>query len=171
MKKGLPPVLPDGKIKALVLGTFPGEESLRKKKYYAEGRNRFWGMLEEFGVISSKTAKYDERRGELKKRGLALWDIFREAERKGGSTDNKISCGVPNKIKELLDKKGPFPILFNGKGCYKKFLKGKDFPKLETKIKLYCLDSTSSSNNGKGERRKREWGKALNKTGIITKSR
>ena len=54
-------MLPDGKgkIKALVLGTFPGEKSLRKKKYYAEGRNRFWGMLEEFKIISSKTDEYD----------------------------------------------------------------------------------------------------------------
>lgn len=174
MKQGLSHVLPDGKIKALVLGTFPGKESLSKNEYYVKKGNRFWGMLEEFEVISSKTAKYEDRIAELKKRGLALWDIFKEVERKG-STDDNILCGVPNRIDELLDEKGPFPILFNGKECYEKFWcnekfwKGKDFPRLEAKAKSLCfLDSTSPSNNGRWERREREWKDALIKTRIAT---
>ena len=70
----------------------------------------------------------------MKKRGLALWDIFEKAEREG-SADNKISRGVPNKINELLDKKEALfqscstaKNVMKTSGAIKNFGKGRIFP-------------------------------------------
>ena len=59
--QGLPPILPDGPIRALVLGSFPSAASLESGQYYGHAQNRFWRVLAHCRVIEDPAAPYAER--------------------------------------------------------------------------------------------------------------
>lgn len=112
VKFGLPPVI--GEIsRILILGTLPGDDSLRLQQYYAHGNNQFWRILAEvYGEAVG--ADYSERLGLLHRRGLALWDVLRSAERVG-SLDSGIKNEVANDFAGLLMAyTGLKAIVFNG---------------------------------------------------------
>jgi TDG/mug DNA glycosylase family protein len=72
----------------LILGSMPGQESLKAGRYYAHPRNQFWrimGMLLGF----EPDAPYDDRVAALRGAGLALWDVMHSC-RRIGSLDAKI---------------------------------------------------------------------------------
>jgi double-stranded uracil-DNA glycosylase len=111
-KQGLPPVV-DQRSRILILGTLPGEESLRQQRYYCDPRNQFWSLLANlFGV--SPGEGYPDRLEFLADHGIALWDVLQTAER-AGSTDAAITNPQPNDFADLFSK---FPALrrvaFNG---------------------------------------------------------
>src|SRR5579883_2253754 len=95
LKRSFPPIV-DARAKILVLGTLPGEESLRRQEYYAHPRNLFWPIV--FGLFGAiPPAAYDQRLRLLAERGIALWDVCRAAER-DASSDSTIRREVPNAI-------------------------------------------------------------------------
>ena len=98
-KCGLSPVIyPTSTV--LILGTLPGEESLRLQQYYAQSRNHFWKILGEvFGEPVG--AEYLEKLDFLFNRGLALWDVLQTAERQG-SLDSAIRNGLANNLGGLI---------------------------------------------------------------------
>jgi hypoxanthine-DNA glycosylase len=100
----------------LVLGTLPGEESLRRQEYYAHPRNLFWPIV--FALFDAAVpADYDERRRFLLDRGIALWDVVESGQRKA-SADATIRAEIPNAIPELLDAHpGIRTVAFNGSGA------------------------------------------------------
>jgi double-stranded uracil-DNA glycosylase len=111
-KDGLAPVV-DENSRVLILGTLPGDESLRQQRYYADPSNQFWSLLA--GVFDTPVeGTYAERLEFLATRGVALWDVLRSAER-AGSTDSVITKPRPNEFGDLFAK---FPALrrvaFNG---------------------------------------------------------
>ena len=112
--QGLPPILPEGRINALILGSFPSVRSLRAQQYYAHPQNHFWRVLAQCGVVAAADAPYPERVEAVRRRGLAVWDLYAEVEREG-SGDEQIRAPRPNPIGELLQERGPFPILLNGR--------------------------------------------------------
>lgn len=67
----------------LVLGSLPGEASLRASRYYAHPRNQFWRLLELATGEPLEAAGYDERLGRLMARRIALWDVIHAARRTG----------------------------------------------------------------------------------------
>jgi hypoxanthine-DNA glycosylase len=82
LKHGLPPVaLPDARL--LVLGSLPGEASLKAARYYAHPRNQFWRLME--GVVGAALDEvpYEDRLKRLAGRGVALWDVVHAARREG----------------------------------------------------------------------------------------
>ena len=88
LKHAFPPsVAADARL--LVLGSLPGEESLRVGQYYAHLTNAFWWLIGE--VVSEPLASLDyaERLERLKAHRIALWDVIERAERKG-SLDQAI---------------------------------------------------------------------------------
>jgi TDG/mug DNA glycosylase family protein len=98
-KRSFPPFA-DGGSRVLVLGTLPGEESLRRQEYYAHPRNLFWPIVcALFGA--AVPARYDDRVRFLRDHGIAVWDVCAEAERRM-SADVAIRGEVPNAIDELL---------------------------------------------------------------------
>lgn len=112
--QGLPPILPTGKIKALILGSFPSVASLKHQQYYAHPQNHFWRVLEHCGIVTDATAAYPLRVAEVKAANLAIWDLYEKVTRPG-SSDDQIRNEVPNDIATLWQAQGPFPILLNGR--------------------------------------------------------
>jgi hypoxanthine-DNA glycosylase len=99
-----------------VLGTLPGEESLRRSEYYAHPRNLFWPIVcALFG--QSVPADYGERLEFVRSRGTALWDVCAAAER-DASADATIRGELPNPIHDLIEAHPAIGALaFNGSGA------------------------------------------------------
>ena len=112
--QGLPSILPNGKIKALILGSFPSVASLKHQQYYAHPQNHFWRVLEHCGVIKSATADYATRVAQVRSASIAIWDLYQKVTRPG-SGDDQIRNEIPNDIATLWQERGPFPILLNGR--------------------------------------------------------
>ena len=110
----MPPILPEGRLRALVLGSFPSVASLEAEQYYAHPQNWFWRVLERCGVIADANAPYERRVAELRRVGLGVWDLY-ERVRREGSGDDRIRDQAVNRVDLLLRERGPFPILLNGR--------------------------------------------------------
>jgi double-stranded uracil-DNA glycosylase len=97
----------------LVLGTLPGEESLRRQEYYAHPRNLFWPIVYAlFG--ESSVPPYPERVAFVLGRGISLWDMV-EAGHRLASADSTIRDEQPNTIDTLLDGHPAIrAVAFNG---------------------------------------------------------
>lgn len=86
-KQGFPPIANE-LATILILGSMPGEESLRKKEYYANSRNTFWKIMA--GLFNyQNVASYQEKITKLMEHNIALWDVIDVCERKG-SLDSAI---------------------------------------------------------------------------------
>jgi hypoxanthine-DNA glycosylase len=114
-KRSFPPIV-DERSTVLVLGTLPGEESLRRLEYYAHPRNLFWPIL--CGLFGAAApALYAEKLDFVLGRRIALWDVCESGERRA-SADATIRAEVPNRIDALL---GAHPriraVAFNGSGA------------------------------------------------------
>nr|AIA16749.1 DNA-deoxyinosine glycosylase [uncultured bacterium] len=125
----------------LVLGTLPGQESLRRGEYYAHPRNSFWRVIEAlFGIPAG--SPYAERARKLSDAGVALWDVCAAAHRPG-SLDASIrhDSVVPNDFAAFL---GIHPeiklICFNGAKAAALFRK---HVRLSGAIRCIDLPSTS----------------------------
>ena len=92
---GFPPIA-DAHARVLILGSLPGQESLRQQQYYAQPRNAFWTLMGRlFGA--GPDLPYDERTRRLIQSRVALWDVCAAAHRPG-SLDASIrpDSVVPN---------------------------------------------------------------------------
>ena len=90
--------------RVLVLGSMPGVRSLAEQRYYAHPHNRFWHVMAEVCGLDA-AAPYARRTAQLKRCGIALWDVLAHCER-SGSLDGAIvrETEVPNDVAGLLAK-------------------------------------------------------------------
>jgi hypoxanthine-DNA glycosylase len=98
--RGLAPVVGPG-ARLLILGSFPGERSLRHAQYYAHPRNQFWPILSRLLEEPLDVLAYGERLARLAARGVALWDVV-GACRRDGSLDAAIRDARRNDFDALL---------------------------------------------------------------------
>jgi hypoxanthine-DNA glycosylase len=114
-KRSFPPIV-DARARILVLGTLPGEESLRRREYYAHPRNLFWPIV--FGLFGATPARdYAERLAFVMAQRIALWDVCEHGEREA-SADSTIRRERPNAIDRLLDAHPLVrAVAFNGTGA------------------------------------------------------
>ena len=82
VKRHFAPVV-DENTRLLVLGSLPGDASLKAAQYYAHPQNGFWRLIG--GVIGRDVyaLPYPERLEALKAAGVGLWDVIASAERPG----------------------------------------------------------------------------------------
>lgn len=153
-----PPII-DEQSKILILGTMPGEESLKKGEYYANPRNQFWKLL--FQIFEEDfSTHYETKKEVLKRHKIALWDTIESCEREG-SLDSNIKNEIPNLITDLLVQNPNIQhIICNGKKAYKnvlKQLKSSNFPTEN----IHEMPSTSPAHTIKFEEKLNEWKKIL----------
>jgi len=81
-KRAFDPVV-DANTRLLILGSLPGDASLRAGQYYGYPRNAFWRLLS--GVVGRDLAalSYEDRLAALMVAGVGLWDVIASAERPG----------------------------------------------------------------------------------------
>lgn len=94
------PAVTDAATRVLILGSLPGEASLRAGQYYAHPQNQFWRLM---GVVMGRelhALAYLERLDALGSVGVGLWDTVRSAERVG-SLDAQIRGPIPNSLSEF----------------------------------------------------------------------
>lgn len=139
-KRSFPPSAYPG-AKVLILGSMPGEESLRRQEYYAFPQNAFWRIMGElFGF--ARELPYRERLRLLGEKGVALWDVLESCDRTG-SLDTKITDPVPNDIAGLVDRIPTITHIFcNGSASFN-FLKRYHAPLFRRGLKIERLPSTS----------------------------
>src|SRR5438067_1273405 len=115
IKRSFPPVV-DHRARILVLGTLPGEESLRRGEYYAHPRNLFWPII--FALFGeTPPPAYSDRVRSIGAHKIALWDVCASA-RRVASADTTIAAEVPNAIDALLDTHpGIRAVAFNRRGA------------------------------------------------------
>ena len=81
-KAAFAPVV-DDQTTLLVLGSLPGDASLKAAQYYAHPQNGFWRLIG--GVVGADlhAMAYPDRLEALKASGVGLWDVISSAERPG----------------------------------------------------------------------------------------
>ncbi len=112
----------DNSARVSILGTLPGAESLKRRRYYAKPSNRFWRIMEV--LVGALPADYHGRLRKLTSAGIALWDVCLSGERPGSSLDAKIkmSSVMPNDFASfLLAHPDVRLICFNGRTAEKIF--------------------------------------------------
>src|SRR5215470_7097638 len=77
--ESFPPIVFE-RSKLLILGSTPGDVSLKAGQYYAHPRNVFWHIMGElFGARPS--LPYERKIEILQSVGVALWDVLRTCSR------------------------------------------------------------------------------------------
>jgi len=162
-RSGLPPRA-DDQSEVLILGTFPGKESLDSEEYYRNPTNQFWSII--FHVIDKDDpGGYEKRIESLLESHIALWDILKECER-DGSADSaiKLNSQKPNDICLFVESKPSIKMIcFNGTRPWKLFKKLLDGTCVEVLIDICeTVPSSSAANTHNSlEDKKRKWKTAI----------
>lgn len=147
-KHGMPPIgATDARL--LILGSLPGDESIRQQRYYAHPQNQFWRIV--CAVFDEPFCEGDtERHALLQRHGIAVWDVLESAERLG-SLDTAIKAPQPNALAAFLRTQPNIGAIgFNGLKAAALF-KGHIRPKLSANsaaIPAVILPSTSPAAAG-----------------------
>jgi double-stranded uracil-DNA glycosylase len=158
---GLPPVAaPTARL--LVLGSMPGDRSLREQRYYAHPRNLFWPFMGEL-LGAGPELPYEERLAVLERAGVALWDVLQHCHRPG-SLDASIVRGseVPNDLAGFLARHPLVrAIALNGGKARTSFQRTMR-SSLPASIQVLEMPSTSPANAGQSRAVKRAaWSRIL----------
>ena len=117
----------DADARILILGSMPGDASLRARQYYAHPRNLFWRIMGEL-LDTDPASPYEKRIQALKSARIALWDVLRSCRRKG-SLDSNIDHEslVPNDFAAFFRCHPKITrVFFNGakaEECYRRHVR------------------------------------------------
>ena len=110
---GFEPIV-DAGARLLILGSLPGDASLKAAQYYAHPRNGFWALIG--GVLGEDlpALPYEQRLERLKACGVGLWDGIASAER-SGSLDAAIRSPEAADLRGLVESLPALrAVAFNG---------------------------------------------------------
>lgn len=113
LKRAFDPIV-DADTRLLILGSLPGDASLKAAQYYAHPQNAFWRLVG--GVIERDLAilPYPDRLEALKAAGVGLWDVIASATRPG-SLDTAIREAETADLNRLVrDLPRLRAVAFNG---------------------------------------------------------
>lgn len=143
VKNCFPPSV-DERCTRLILGSMPGEESLRQQQYYAHPRNAFWpimGRLFDF----DPALPYEQRLALLLAQGIGLWDAVGSCTRRG-SLDSNIDVIKANDFNDLLARYSRIKaIYFNGLNACN-FFRKHHHNLTSAEVTMTTLPSTSPAN-------------------------
>ena len=155
-KAGFPPVV-DAETRVLILGSLPGEASLAAGQYYGNPRNGFWALLESVLDAPLVSLPYADRLTTLQQRGVGLWDVVAEAERRG-SLDAAILNPSANDLLALVKTLPALrAVAFNGGTSAK--LGARLLAPVADRIETVALPSSSPAHAARSFAEKAEmWG-------------
>lgn len=138
-KLAFPPSV-DESTRLLILGSLPGDASIRQGEYYAHRGNAFWSLMGEVLDEDLRATPYALRLKRLRARGIGLWDVIESADRQG-SLDSAIRGA---ELRDLPTFVARLPrleaVAFNGKTAA---LHGRR--QIGAQLGLMLLDLPSSS--------------------------
>ncbi len=113
VKTGLAPVAaPDARL--FILGSLPGDASLRAQRYYAHPRNAFWRLVGSVIAEDLESLDYSLRLERLATNAIGLWDVVARARRRG-SLDQAIRDAGHNPLGDYLSRFHKLEaVAFNG---------------------------------------------------------
>lgn len=158
--------------RVLILGSMPGEASLRAQQYYAHPRNLFWSFM---GTLLGAGPEYPyaERLRRLHARGVAVWDVLAYCERPG-SLDGAI-VRLSEVANDLATFRALHPqlqlICLNGGKAAEAFTRHvmKSQPDFTDGLRVVALPSTSPANAGQPAATKlASWRAALQAAVFVT---
>ncbi len=111
---GLDPIVGEDP-EILILGTFPGRDSLMTKEYYANKNNRFWPIIKRLFNNGEDFYYYLAGVRCLMNNHIAVWDVFHSKEDAGNSRNEDIRNAEENDIAGFLVEHPTIKrIVFNG---------------------------------------------------------
>ena len=138
----------------LILGSLPGEASLKLGQYYGHPRNRFWELVGAALGEDLRTLPYAKRLVRLKSRGVALWDVVASADRQG-SLDSSIRREKHNPVLDLIRRFQIPAVFLNGRKAADSFRRACGAP---DDLFIAALPSSSPANASiLWARKKRAW--------------
>lgn len=139
----------------LILGSMPGEESLRKNEYYGNPRNQFWRILYSL-FREEKEESYERRLAFALDHRVALWDVIETCHRTG-SLDASIKGESANNFHDLfLSYPNLRVVAFNGGKAYEVYRRQVGFTIREGLV-YHTLPSTSPANTMSYEDKLEKW--------------
>ncbi|OGN42750.1 MAG: DNA-deoxyinosine glycosylase [Caulobacterales bacterium RIFCSPHIGHO2_01_FULL_70_19] len=112
-KAAFAPVV-DADTRLLILGSLPGDASLKAGQYYGHPQNGFWRLLGPVVGRDLAGLPYDERLAVLRGAGVGLWDVIARA-RRPGSLDGAIREAEAADLRRLIaDLPRLRAVAFNG---------------------------------------------------------
>jgi len=165
MLQGLPPRLASN-TRLVVLGSFPGEASLRAQQYYGHPRNQFWPILTE--LFSNQPSvvcalPYAQRMQWLLEQGVGVWDVYAACTREGSLDANIQSAEINDLHKLRVWCPNLTAIAHNGGESYRhaRITRTLGLP-------VYRLPSTSPANASWSLQRKRDaWRDVMVAVGLL----
>ena len=142
--RSFPPIA-DGDARVLVLGSMPGERSLRAGQYYAHPANAFWRIVGAVCAIAPD-APYAQRTRRLRERGIAVWDVLQSCERPGSLDADIVSASMrPNDFATFFARhRGIGTVLCNGGTALRVFTRvARGLPEPFASLPRIGLPSTS----------------------------
>lgn len=113
LKRAFDPVV-DANTRLLILGSLPGDASLKAGQYYGHPQNGFWRLVGEVIGVDLTGRPYPDRLEALTVAGVGLWDVIASATRQG-SLDAAIRDVEAADLNRLIDRlPGLRAVAFNG---------------------------------------------------------
>lgn len=113
-KAAFPPSV-DESTRLLILGSLPGDASIRQGEYYAHRGNAFWTLLGNVMGEDLRGTPYAMRLKRLRIRGVGLWDVIESADREG-SLDSAIKSAELRDLSTFITRLPKLEaVAFNGK--------------------------------------------------------
>lgn len=100
-KRAFGPVV-DARTRLLILGSLPGDASLKAGQYYGHPQNGFWRLVSGVIEVDLVALPYAGRLEALRAAGIGLWDVIARADRPG-SLDGAIRNAEAADLNRLVD--------------------------------------------------------------------
>jgi TDG/mug DNA glycosylase family protein len=150
LKHGFPPVA-GADARVLILGSMPGEASLRAGQYYANDRNVFWRIMGDL-IGAGPALPYAQRLEKLQDAGIALWDVIAACERYGSLDSDIVNSSIRENdfLAFFAAHRSIRRVFFNGAAAESTFRR-QVLPGLAgTSLQLQRLPSTSPAHAARG---------------------
>jgi hypoxanthine-DNA glycosylase len=128
--------------RVLILGSLPGQRSLRDHQYYAHPQNAFWRIML---ALVGATGSYEERCASLRNQHIALWDVLAESVRPGSmDADIQLSSARCNDFAGFFaDHNDIGLVCFNGQKASKLYQQFVGIDRNGPQCRFETLPSTS----------------------------